>query len=195
MGILTAIFKPGKMTLKKPNNISQTPSNKYKNSDMFTSLFEHHPDAVFTLDINGQFLSTNHMVENFIGYLANEVKGSFEPLIKREDVARVKKHFYLALKGIPQDYICDVIHKDGHFVRLHITNLPLNINGEISGVYGFAKDLTNHLKKEHEFLKITNSLNLAQEVATLGSWDYDIENDVVYCSEALYNILGIEMVE
>jgi diguanylate cyclase (GGDEF)-like protein/PAS domain S-box-containing protein len=196
MGILTTIFRPGKKILKKPNTISHTPSTtKYTHSEMFTSLFEHHPDAVFTLDINGKFLSSNHMVENFIGYQANEFQGSFEPLVKKEDVSRVKKHFHLALKGIPQNYTCDVIHKSGHFVRLHITNLPLKINGEITGIYGFAKDLTNNLKKEHELLKTTNSLNLAQKVANLGSWDYDVENDIVYCSEPLYNILGIEMTE
>jgi diguanylate cyclase (GGDEF)-like protein/PAS domain S-box-containing protein len=195
LGILTTIFKPGKKLFKRPNTNPQTPFTKYSHSEMFTSLFEHHPDAIFTLDTNGHFLSSNHMVENFIGYQADEVKGPFVPFLKQEDVERIKNHFYLALKGIPQNYTCDVIHKDGHFVRLHITNLPLKINGEIIGLYGFAKDLTTLYKKEHELLKITNSLNLAQEVANLGSWDYDVEKDFVYCSEPLYNILGIEMTE
>lgn len=36
-----------------------------------------------------------------------------------------------------------------------------------------------------------SSLNLAQEIAKIGSWDYDTETDYVYCSESLLKILGL----
>jgi PAS domain-containing protein len=56
----------------------------------------------------------------------------------------------------------------------------------------FAKYLTIHEQREAELINITNSLNLAQEIAKIGSWDYDVENNTIYCSDPLYSILGIE---
>jgi diguanylate cyclase (GGDEF)-like protein/PAS domain S-box-containing protein len=195
VGILTTLLKTGNKRLKKSKNTQKEPLAKYTHSEMFTTLFENHPDAIFTIDLDGHFLSTNHGVESFIGYQANELQGSFAPLVKKEHLEQVMEHFQLALKGIPQNYNCEVVHKDGHFVQLNITNLPFKVNGEIIGIYGFAKDLTNLYQKEDELVKIKNSLYLAQQVATIGSWDYDVQKDYVYCSEPLYEILGIPMTE
>lgn len=39
---------------------------------------------------------------------------------------------------------------------------------------------------------MTNSLNLAQEIAKLGSWDYDPDTNLVLCSDSLKDILGID---
>jgi diguanylate cyclase (GGDEF)-like protein/PAS domain S-box-containing protein len=61
--------------------------------------------------------------------------------------------------------------------------------------YPKNKLITNQDQKEAELLKITNSLNLAQEVARIGSWDYDVESNYVYCSDPLYAILGLEKIE
>jgi diguanylate cyclase (GGDEF)-like protein/PAS domain S-box-containing protein len=57
------------------------------------------------------------------------------------------------------------------------------------------KLITKQDQKEAELLTITNSLNLAQEVARIGSWDYDVESNYVYCSEPLFAILGIDKIE
>jgi diguanylate cyclase (GGDEF)-like protein/PAS domain S-box-containing protein len=195
MGILTTVLGPGYKLLRKGKLSKKTPLSSYTHSEMFSSLFEHHPDAIFTLDLNGHFISSNHRVENFIGYKENELKGSFLPLLKKEDIERVSKHFKEGITGVPQNYNCEVIHKNGHYVRLNITNLPFKVSGEIIGLYGFAKDLTNIKRTEDELLKITNSLDLAQQVASMGSWEYDPEKDYVYCSKPLYSILGIQVKE
>jgi diguanylate cyclase (GGDEF)-like protein/PAS domain S-box-containing protein len=186
MGILTSIWNPTDKLLRK-NQLSV----KEVDPDIILSLFEHHPDAIYTLDLEGNFLSCNHRIETFIGHQPNKVKGSFIKFIREEDLEGVMEHFQKAVKGIPQQYTCEVIHKNGDFVHLDITNIPLKVDGEIIGVYGFAKDLTNLDQTEDELLKITNSLNLAQELAMLGSWDYDPKTDLVYCSQQLYQILGI----
>jgi diguanylate cyclase (GGDEF)-like protein/PAS domain S-box-containing protein len=59
----------------------------------------------------------------------------------------------------------------------------------------FAKNTAKQNEKEAELIRITQSLNLAQEIAKIGSWDYDVASDRVYCSEALFTILGINYEE
>jgi PAS domain S-box-containing protein len=56
----------------------------------------------------------------------------------------------------------------------------------------FAKNLAKQDQREAELIKITNSLNLAQEIAKIGSWDYDVKSNTIYCSDPLYDILGLE---
>jgi diguanylate cyclase (GGDEF)-like protein/PAS domain S-box-containing protein len=192
MGILTAILKPADKLLYKSQKAKYPLAVKDSGPHIFPSLFEHHPDAIFTIDSEGNFISCNHSIETFIGYRPNQMIGSFTQYVKQEDLDKVMNHFQLALKGIPQNYNCEVIHKSGSFVHLNITNIPLEVNGEIMGVYGFAKDLSDLHEKEEELVNKTNSLILAEEIAMLGSWDYDLENDYVYCSDQLYQILGIE---
>jgi len=50
-------------------------------------------------------------------------------------------------------------------------------------------------QREAELVKITNSLNLAQEVARIGSWDCDVESNYIYCSDPLFAILGIDKID
>lgn len=162
-------------------------------SEYYSLIFDHYPDAIFTFDRNGSFLSANHNVEKFIGYKLNELKGrTFNYLIKEEYIDEVLMYFQRALMGEQQNYHCEVFHKDGHTVHLNVTNIPIKVKGNIVGVYGFAKNQTTLNQKEAELLKITKSLNLAQEVAKIGSWDFDVKTNLFYCSDPLYSILGIQ---
>jgi diguanylate cyclase (GGDEF)-like protein/PAS domain S-box-containing protein len=184
------------LTGQSKNNAEQKSSKSLSledlQSDFYSLVFEYFPDAIFTLDSKGRFISANHKAEEYIGYKPHELTGEFQRFVKEEDLEEVVNHFQRAIAGEPQQYNCRVIHKDGHTVLLHITNFPLKSKGEIVGLYSFARNLTKQDEREAELLKITNSLNLAQEIAKIGSWDYDVEGNTIYCSDPLFTILGIE---
>ncbi|WP_462410809.1 EAL domain-containing protein [Neobacillus sp. Marseille-QA0830] len=186
---------PIKRLLLKPETDLETGNRSISNygpqADFYSLIFQHYPDAIFTVDIEGNFLNINDKVEDIIGYKPEELTGGFHHLVNERELGNVLNHFELALKGEPQNYHCAVIHKQGHLVHVYITTIPIKVNGEIIGLYNFAKNLTDLYQKETELLKITNSLNLAQEVAKIGSWDCDTETENVYCSKSLLAILGI----
>ncbi|MCM3691907.1 bifunctional diguanylate cyclase/phosphodiesterase [Neobacillus niacini] len=69
---------------------------------------------------------------------------------------------------------------------------PQKPKSKVDKIDYFAKNRPIQDQSEVDLVKITNSLNLAQEIAKLGSWDYDVENNTIYCSDPLYSILGIE---
>jgi len=73
-------------------------------------------------------------------------------------------------------------------LRIH----PQKRKSQAKTVEYFSRNLTIKDQREAELIKITNSLNLAQEIAKIGSWDYDVENNTMYCSDPLYTILGLE---
>src|SRR5690606_30585850 len=51
--------------------------------------------------------------------------------------------FEKSLKGIPQNYEIEGIHKNGEMIPFHLTNMPIVVDGKIIGVYGIAKNIAN----------------------------------------------------
>lgn len=163
--------------------------------DFYSLLYRHYPDAIFTLDKEGNLLDISDKVEDFVGYKPSELTGkNIIVLLEKdqEDLLNLfREYFALAVKGEPQIYNCKVIHKLGRTVFLSITFIPIKLNDEIVGVFGFVRNQTELIQKEIALTKLTNSLNLAQEIARLGSWDYDLDTNLVLCSDSLLDILGI----
>ncbi|WP_071394888.1 sensor domain-containing diguanylate cyclase [Bacillus tuaregi] len=161
--------------------------------DYYTLLYKHYPDAIFTMDREGNLIDINDKTEEVIGYKPRDIIGSnFSHFLKKEHLPTIQEYFERALKGEPQNYLCEVLHKNGQIVHLSAQIIPIEWKHEIVGVFGFAKSQTELVQKELELTKVTNSLNLAQQVAKIGSWDYDIETDCLFCSESLKEILGFD---
>ncbi len=115
----------------------------------YRSLFEHNPDAVYSFDLEGRFLSANPACERLTGYTAGELsRMSFVPFIVPEDLPRTMRHFRGAAAGEPQNYEIAGISRDGRRVELEGTKLPVVVGGEVVGVYGIAKDVTERKEAE-----------------------------------------------
>jgi PAS domain S-box-containing protein len=109
----------------------------------FDSFVAHNPDAVYALDRTGRFVSVNAPCQTFSGYTADELVGmSCLAVIVPEDAARVQAHFLKAIGGDAQDYEATMQHKSGRRVELHVTNIPIVVDGDCIGIYGVAKDIT-----------------------------------------------------
>lgn len=117
----------------------------------YQSLFAYNPDGVFSMDLEGRMLNVNHAITDLLGYTEEEFVGMmFHPIVVPEYLEATLQHFQQALIGIPQNYELQCIRKNGEWVDLRITNLPIKIDGKIIGVYGIAKNIT----KEKEALQL-----------------------------------------
>ena len=109
----------------------------------YQSLFEHNPDAVYSLDLTGQFISINPATTTLTGFDARELLYTpFLNLTVPDHMAMVRNSFERTLRGESQHCEIAVIHKAGHRVEWSITNVPIVVNEQIVGVYGIAKDIT-----------------------------------------------------
>jgi PAS domain S-box-containing protein len=109
----------------------------------YRSLFDHHPDAIYSFDADGRFVSANAACEGLTGYRLDELIGaSFLPLVVPEDRHRAIEQFRLAMAGRATSYEESIIHKSGRRVDIAITKLPIVVDGTVIGIYGIAKDLT-----------------------------------------------------
>ena len=109
----------------------------------YRSLFDHHPDAIYSFDAEGRFVSANAACEGLTGYTIDELIGKpFDSLVIPEDRARAAKYFDAVLGGAAASHEESIIHKSGRRIDVSITRLPIVVGGKVVGVYGIAKDLT-----------------------------------------------------
>jgi PAS domain S-box-containing protein len=121
----------------------------------YRSLFQYNPDAICEFDPQGSFLSVNPATEQITGYPAKELlnRPFHHVLVSREDEAQWQMHFRKTLEGEPQFYETRIQRKDGSVVDLSMINLPIVIDGKISGIYAIGKDITERKRSEELLLK------------------------------------------
>ncbi|MFC3294380.1 bifunctional diguanylate cyclase/phosphodiesterase [Modicisalibacter luteus] len=115
----------------------------------YRSLFTQHPDAVFSLDLNGVFTSANPAVAQVTGYSEGEIVGQhYARLVVADELPRVDEVFSLACQGTPQHYEVEALRASGDTFHLAITNLPIVIDEKVIGVYGIARDITQRKRND-----------------------------------------------
>ncbi|MHB0991155.1 MAG: putative bifunctional diguanylate cyclase/phosphodiesterase [Burkholderiales bacterium] len=115
----------------------------HESEQRFKSLFEHHPDGIVVRDLAGRLVSGNKAMETMIGYSIEELRNmTIQALVIPEDSEHAQACFAEAAKGNPKTFHARVIHRDGNLIEVEGTYLPLIIDGEIKGVQGISRDVT-----------------------------------------------------
>ncbi|GAA0289181.1 diguanylate cyclase (GGDEF)-like protein/PAS domain S-box-containing protein [Gracilibacillus halotolerans] len=114
-----------------------------ESEQMYRSLFENNIDSVITFDIDGNFLKMNEAAEKLLGYTFEEVKGSiFLRHIIPEQQEKIFQYFQKALEGESIQYETVMYNRAEEERYIHVTLIPMKIDGEIIGVHSIGKDLT-----------------------------------------------------
>jgi PAS domain-containing protein len=56
----------------------------------------------------------------------------------------------------------------------------------------FFEDVTAHMKTQHSLIESEEQLKMAQQIAHLGSWEYNVKEDRAVWSEELFRIFGLQ---
>src|SRR5690606_23303992 len=62
----------------------------------------------------------------------------------------------------------------------------------IKGIVGNFREVTERKKSAMRLEEIRTSLNMAQRVAKVGNWEFELATMKSYLSDEFYNILGLE---
>ncbi|MEQ9277937.1 MAG: PAS domain S-box protein [Balneola sp.] len=117
----------------------------------YRSLFDQNPNAVFSVSPLGKLINANRVLEQLIGYSAEEMKNStFQRFVDKTQVEKVRNHFLLALRGRSQTYETQILREDGSYISAEVTNLPIIVDGEITGIYGVINDITQRKEAEQK---------------------------------------------
>ncbi len=120
-----------------------------KNKQQFYSLFHHNPDAVFSINPEGKFVSVNYIASEYTGYAISELKRmTFDQIVASNHVALAREMFRRSLQGEVHQFDVIIQNKEGSYKELYVSTVPIMVGGEIVGVYGIAKDVTENNRAE-----------------------------------------------
>jgi diguanylate cyclase (GGDEF)-like protein/PAS domain S-box-containing protein len=120
----------------------------------FRSLFTYNPNPVFALDLVGNIQSVNPAGLKLKPQSATQFIGHhFSCLVLEEDLCRVSHHFSAARAGVPQRFEARLRDENEKLLTMDISNLPIMVNGDIVGVFGVARDISDqkHFERQLSF--------------------------------------------
>ncbi|TCP55838.1 PAS domain S-box-containing protein/diguanylate cyclase (GGDEF)-like protein [Tumebacillus sp. BK434] len=115
----------------------------------YKSLFDHNPEAIFTVDVSGAFIEVNPKAEQLLGYSSKQLlQMNVLTFVVPEDVAKIERLYPRVLAREPQQAEISILHKAGHRVEMMVILVPIVTEERVSGVYVIAQDITE--KKQAE---------------------------------------------
>jgi PAS domain S-box-containing protein len=159
----------------------------------YKSLFDHNPAAVYSMNLDGDYLTANANLEKITGYKLEELIGMYwGPIVHPKDLPKTLYHFNLAKQGQPQSYDLTLIHKDGHLVEINSTNIPIILNGEVVGVFGITVDITERQRYVEQIENLSGENKLLLDSVSEGILGTDPQGKGMFLNPAGAEILGYE---
>lgn len=120
------------------------------NEQRYRSLFDYYPEAAFSAGLDGRFQSVNQAAANLLGFSNEEdvIGLRCASFIAKRDKKRVLAHFSSLLKGSAREYEVTLCSRTGETFIMNMTNIPIIVDGQVTGIYGIGKDVTDQ-KKQH----------------------------------------------
>jgi diguanylate cyclase (GGDEF)-like protein/PAS domain S-box-containing protein len=159
----------------------------------YKTIFENNPDAVFSFDVNGHFLSCNSALEQMFGYTRDEImQCSFHHLVEKKSLEGTIHFFEETVRTLTsQNYNTKGITKSGQKIDVNVTNIPMIINNELVGIYGIAKDITQEKKTEQSLTETELKFSSIIEQSIVGIFVAQGKS-FVYTNKQLDKMLGYE---
>jgi len=143
-------------------------------------------------DMNNSAVSTTgHRREDIIGLPCFSVSHGYNsPCDEHGESCPLKQVFET---GEPQS--CLHIHTTANGSKVHVDLMysPLkDEQGNVTHVVESARDVTELLRTQENLQKTVRRLNKAQQIATMGFLDWDLESNKLFCSDEVYEMCGLK---
>ena len=150
------------------------------------------PDPIMWADIDGMIVDCNEGACQCLGYSQQELLGSSMFSIDPIATAENWPEFFSQLRTQR------VKHFESSFLTKEGRSIPMDVQlthisfGDQEFLCGIARDITERASMESKLRQSEASLNRAQAIAKLGSWEWDPATDGIVCSKENFNIFGVD---
>ena len=161
-------------------------------SEWHRSLFVNHPDGVYEFDLEGRFQRGNAALSRITGYPEADIVGRhFNAFVEPDYWAVTQAGFDAARQGGAHQYEAMGTHRDGHAYHLEIINFPVTLDGEVVGVYGICRDITERKRQEAARHLLERGIEATPNGVLMADATQP-DMPLVYANEAFHALTGYE---
>ncbi|HMQ99138.1 MAG TPA: PAS domain S-box protein [Ignavibacteria bacterium] len=166
-----------------------------ENEERLSLIMENVKDyAIILLDETGHVKSWNPAAELIKGYKHHEIIGKhISEFYTEEDIKSGLPEYNLQMAASQGRYENQGWRKrkDGSQFWAEIIFSALYDGDKLKGFVKVTRDITERKKAERDLIESEQRLKEAQEIAKMGSWEWDAFTDKVKWSSEMYRIFGI----
>ena len=172
----------------------QTEAQLVQTNSVLNSIISDTTDVIFVKDLQGQYIVANQATADFLGITIEEILNRddtelFEPEIARSIVEVDRR---VMNEGIFLSYEEKML-QNGIRRSLYTNKYPWrNEAGNILGVIGICRDITELRKSQQKLQENEHLLSLALSSAKAGSWDWEVATGKILWSPENYELHGID---
>src|SRR5579863_6055266 len=168
-----------------------------KSLSLLQGITEGATDAIFVKDLQGRYLMMNSAGAHFLGRKAEEVIGKDDGELFNQESGRqiMERDLEVMQSGEMQTY--EETGTAGGVARVFLSNKGpfLDSNGEIVGLLGICRDITDRKRAEEEIRVSQHRLQIHLENTPLAAIEWDTEFRVTSWNPAAEHIFGYSRAE
>lgn len=179
-------------------DLRQAEEQARSSHERLTGILDNVPEAIIAMDDQLDLQVFNKAAERIFGYSADEVIGKpldiLIPLRFRKNHGKHTRSFADssdAYRLMSERQDIQALKKDGTEFPATASVTRTILNGE-SVFTVILQDVTERRAAERTLREKTESLDDAQRIAHMGSWERDTTTDKTYCSDEVYRIFGFD---
>ena len=157
------------------------------------ALVEFSEDPIIGVTLDGLITDWNPAAERLYGYSAEEALGaSIAMLVPPERRGKSGSLLATVRAGEAVRQVdTQRVAKDGRRIDVSISMAPIRDEaGSVVGAAAFTRDISMRIAAEEQLRRSEAQLADAQQLAALGSWEWNVASNEVTWSPELYRILG-----
>src|SRR6478752_735232 len=157
--------------------------------DLFRWMVGASPDGLWVFDEAGRTIFANARMAEMLGRDPDDMVG-FSVFDAVDDIGKEQFRHHLAelaARGEPGDNIeCSLLDAHGNRFWALVSHTPLVDDS------GARRGWMHRVSEHSAQRKLLDQLAEAQSIAKIGSWEWDVETDLVSWSDELYRIYGLD---
>ena len=193
---LNGEFKQTHCILQDITKHKQLEDALMKSEAKHSSMISNISDVIAIIGADGFVKYQSPNIEKWFGWQPKDLIGTDAWLtVHPDDLQRIQKEFFTLLEKekssttVMYKYKC----KDGSYKLVELTAKNLTDDSNINGVLLNFHDITERKLSEEKQLKNQYYLSKAQEIGFIGTWELDIQKNILIWTDENYKIFGVPL--
>ncbi len=158
----------------------------------FRSLFENSQDVIYIIGPEGRLQEMNQAGVEFFGFAREEIIGTAPDHLYADPRDRKAFLAWIRRKKTVRDYEIRLRNKKGEMLFGLVTaNAMIGKDGEVCGIQGIIRDVTDKRKREETLLLLQTAIDSSSEAVLIT----DRQNRIVYGNPAVETVTGFSPLE